>query len=136
MHHAHMDLLAHEGIDLGVDRIYRAFLDTTLAGFAKDAGTSAAYWEKVAAFRREHFEPQQATLGFLYWFEVRAEHWSRERAGHALVEKLATADQRDWLAHEAQAMHRRIDRVVALEGEWAGAERNRALLALVEKRRA
>jgi hypothetical protein len=132
MHPAHIELLAHEGIDRDVDRIVRAFLDTTLAALTKEAPNPRAYADKVAAFRREHLE-QAHTLAFRYWFDVRAEHWSHQPSSAGLVEKLAAADPRDWLVHEARAMSKRIDRAVALEGEWRGAERNRALLALVDK---
>lgn len=58
MNYAHTDLLTHDEIHRDVDRVFRAFIDTSLLQFAKESeGNLASYWSKVVEFRRSNFGP-------------------------------------------------------------------------------
>jgi hypothetical protein len=137
MLYEHTDLLSYDDIDKDVDGIFRAFCDTTLIEYAKDgAQNTPAFWANVVNFRRKNLCPYdrpdfleraskaeppppedgerltnedfERTRGFLYWFDVRAEYWSRNGANQKLVDTLVPAPELQELYHHAVAVQQRI----------------------------
>jgi len=141
--YSHTDLLSYDDIDNDVERIFRAYCDTSLIEFAestrrvtrdgkKGEPEPGAYWRKVVVFRRanlsSHDRPDllrravgldddtkriddadsKFSVGFLYWFDVRAEYWAYGAADPELVGAIAPSKRLRSLYQQAQIVQQRI----------------------------
>jgi len=99
------ELLAFDGIEESVDRLFRAYLDAVLVNIKRTEKSD--YWGKVREFRRKELDPgthpkypavtesrtvtpaesekiaeqraeKKDLIAFLYWFDVRASFWSSD----------------------------------------------------------
>lgn len=154
----HTDLLSYDDIDRDVDGIFRAFCDTTLIEYAKDdVKTPGTYWAKVVKFRRENLSPYdrpdflkkagspaagkklsdvdfEHARGFLYWFDVRADYWSRKGANQKLVDTLVPAEKLGELYRHAETVKERIDSAGKLPGasdDWTTLPRTTSIIEKV-----
>jgi hypothetical protein len=141
MHYTHTDLLSYDDIDTEVDRIFRAFCDTTLIEYATSYGkNSQSYWKNVLVFRRKSLSPfdrpdlllkaaaQAAeppaandadfaqTRVFLYWFDVRADYWSQHAADQALLDALVPSEELGALYKKAKTVQARIHNAAQVAG--------------------
>jgi hypothetical protein len=102
------DLVAYDHIDQEVERLYRAFLDTSLLEQSEKEG--ADYWTEVMKIRQDNQGVFKRFPGILYWFDLRADYWSKSGREAEVIKVVPASDLLRRVCLEAEALEQRIAR--------------------------
>jgi hypothetical protein len=157
MDSSYRELLAFTSIDNAVDKLFRAYLDTTLIGLAETYTGDSDYDNVVSSYRSRVLEPFTsaqdtaakatarsrydsnrarfaAVQAYLYWFDIRAAFWRGKRPDQYLLDIVEPAEDLKNLQTESNILRKRLEKVgEARKYADPDAKRWRALSAIGAK---
>jgi hypothetical protein len=106
------DLLSYKDIDLAVDRLLRALLDTLLVQRKREATSKEAFAKAASGMRADWLKGESRKIkdsaGYLYWFDIRALYWAENAADDDLANLLADPETLTELYKQAVALQQRF----------------------------
>jgi hypothetical protein len=109
---AYAELLSYKDIDLAVDQLLRALLDTKLLELNNQTSDDREYDKKVDALRVQWLigaDSVKDGWGYRYWFDIRARYWKSKEADKELAKVLANPNALALIYQQALVLQQRID---------------------------
>jgi hypothetical protein len=128
---AYQDLLSYQDIDLAIDRLLRALLDTLLVKSKLAATPKDPYANRALELRETWLmskltedEPKDLTpAGYLYWFDIRTQYWGADPSPNPeLATLLADPGTLETLLEQALALKQRLQLAATLSRGTESAE--------------